>query len=425
VANAAALSWADSAAGKAGCALVASALWLYFFSTLPPTYFVHLNDFPAYYGAATSIASGHPEQLYGNEFKWFTNLPVVALLMRPLAALDYAQAWKFFWWLQVISFVLTYGVLVAFVRQFYAPLSGLLLLASSAIFLCFSPLMLRCLDLGQTTPMMVLLFAGVIFAARSGWVRVSGAVLGIICVIKIPPNLLIILLALRRRLSLALPAAAVVVAAVMLSFALFGSELVSQFFERVVAENFGRSEAAFNNQSFEGALMRIFTDRGLADWTTTDRPLPVTIGVVSLAIALAALLYLRAPGFLVPSRLAPDADPREGSLELETAIGVAVMLLLFPVVWIHYYLFLAVPLTLLPFWWIARDLSRPAWLLALLALALWFASGTQSHENAHYAARETEWLFRMAQNRQPLGALLLVVGLSFPLAELAARARNK
>jgi hypothetical protein len=171
--------------------------------------------------------------------------------------------------------------------------------------------------------------------------------------------------------------------------------------------------------------MRIFTDRGLADWTTTDRPLPVTIGVVSLAMALAALLYLRAPGFLVPSRLAPDADPREGSLELETAIGVAVMLLLFPVVWIHYYLFLAVPLTLLPFWWITRDLSRPAWLLALLALALWFASGTQSHENTHYAARETEWLFRMAQNRQPLGALLLVVGLSFPLAELAARVRNK
>ena len=57
----------------------------------------------------------------------------------------------------------------------------------------------------------------------------------------------------------------------------------------------------------------------------------------------------------------------------------------------------------------------------MLVLGRWLASGIESHENAYYAAREGDWLFRMAQNRQPLGALLLVLGLSFPLAEVAKR----
>jgi hypothetical protein len=213
----------------------------------------------------------------------------------------------------------------------------------------------------------------------------------------------------------------VVGAGIALSYVLFGSELVGQFLERVVWDNFGRSEAAFNNQSLEGAFMRVFTDRGLADWTTIPRPTPVTLSVMGCGLGLAALLYLRAPGLLLPAQPPDDRDPHTGSLELEIALGVALMLLLFPVVWIHYYLFLAVPLALLPFWWLARDLPRPGWLVALLGLGMWLASGVESHENAFYAAREGDWLFRMAQNRQPLGALMLVIGLSFPLAEIAKR----
>jgi hypothetical protein len=403
------------------CVVVSTALWCQFFLSLPQTYRVQLNDFPAYYGAATSVARGQPEKLYGTEFKWFTNLPAVALLLRPLAAMSYEQAWKFFWWLQVVSFVATFGVLLASVHKFFGPLSWRNAALAGMIFLCFAPLLRRCLVLGQTTPLMVLVFSLVFVAARSGMARLAGCLLGIICVIKIPPNALIPLLALRRRLQLAWPAVAVVGAAVVLSFAIFGSELVAQFAERVVWDNFGRSEAAFNNQSLEGAFMRLFTDRGLADWTTIKRPLPVTLGVVLCGMGLAILLYRRAPGFLLPGTPPEDHDPRTGSLELEIALGVSLMLLLFPVVWIHYYLFLAVPLTLLPFWWLARDLPRPGWLIALLALGLWWASGAESHENAYYAAREGDWLFRLAQNRQPLGALLLVIGLSFPLAEIAKR----
>jgi hypothetical protein len=406
---------------KIVCGIALAALWIQFFSTLPATYRVHLNDFPAYYGAATAIAEGQPEKLYGTEFKWFTNLPIVALPLRPLAAMSYEQAWKFFWWLQVVSFIATFGVLLASVRKWLGPLSWLNATVAGVIFLSFAPLLRRCLDLGQTTPMMVLVFALVFATARGGMARLAGLLLGFICVIKIPPNALIVLLLLRRRLQMAWPAALVVGGAVVLSLAIFGAELVGQFLDRVVWDNLGRSEAAFNNQSLEGAFMRVFTERGLADWTTIERPRIVTLSVLSCAVGLGGMLFRRAPGLLLPSVAPDDRDPRSGSLELEIALGVSLMLLLFPVVWIHYYLFLAVPLTLLPFWWLARDLARPNWLIALLVLGLWLASGSESHANVYYAAREGDWLFRLAQNRQPFGALLLVVGLSFPLAELARR----
>lgn len=399
-------------------------VWLSFLTTLPATYQVQLNDFPAYYGAATSIADGTPEKLYGTDFKWFTNLPVVALLLRPLALMSYEQAWKFFWWLQVVCFVATFGLLLHHVHRFFAPLTLPKFALASVIFVSFAPLLRRCLVLGQTTPLMMLLFALVLLWVRSGLPRLAGTVLGVICTIKIPPILLIVLLALRRRIAVAVPALAVVLLGVVLSFAVFGSDLVWEFYERVVADNFGRSEAAFNNQSLEGAFMRVFTDRGLADWTTVARPTSVTLSVIGTGLALAALLLLRAPGFLRPNRAGEGAKPSNGAIELEAAIGVCLMLLLFPVVWKHYYLFLAVPITLLPFWWVDRDLPRPGWLVVLLAAGILMASGAESHENTYYAARETDLAFRWAQNRQPIGALMLVIGLSFPLAALAKQHRD-
>ncbi|MCP4037683.1 MAG: DUF2029 domain-containing protein [bacterium] len=409
---------------KITCVLILAALWVEFATTLPATYQVKLNDFPAYHGAATMIANGQPERLYGDDFKWFTNLPVVALFLRPLAALPYEQAWKLFWWLQVTSFGATFAVLLAGLHRFYGPLRWVHALVAGGIFLSFAPILRRCLELGQTTPMMVLVFALLSLAARAGFERFAGSLLGFICLVKIPPNLLIVLLALRRRVQIVWPALAVVAAGVALSLALFGSELVGQFLDRVVWDNFGRSEAAFNNQSLEGAFMRIFTERGLADWETIPRPLGVTLAVIASAVALGALLFVRAPGLLLPGIRPDDRNPSASSLELEIALGVALMLLFFPVVWIHYYLFLAVPLCLLPAWWLARDLPRPGWLVALLVLGLFLASGFESHDNAHYAAREGELLFRIAQNRQPLGALLLVIGLSFPLSEIARRSRS-
>jgi hypothetical protein len=144
--------------------------------------------------------------------------------------------------------------------------------------------------------------------------------------------------------------------------------------------------------------------------------------VFGIAAALGLLLLRSGRGLLWPAAPLRDGDPYTGSLELELALGVVLMALLFPVVWIHYYLFLAVPLTLLPFWWEQRGLARAPWLIALLVAGTWLASGFESYGNAYYAAREHELRFRLALNAQTFGALLLAVGLSFPLSEMSRRA---
>jgi hypothetical protein len=403
------------------CLLALAGLWIHFAEALPATYVVQLNDFPAYYSGAMVVAQGEPERLYGTEFKWFTNLPVVSVLLAPLSLLAYPDAWRLFWWIQVASYVATFALLLYGIRRHFGPLTPPRALLAGAIFLAFAPVLRRCLALGQTTPMMVLLFALLWLVYRESWPRVTGGLLGFICVVKIPPMLLLPLLALRRRLDVAAVAAAVLLAGVAISWVVFGSEQMGQYADRVIWDNFGRSQAAFNNRSLDGFFMRAFSDKGLADWVPVPRPPLVTAGVLGVALALGVLLLRSGRGFLWPARAPRDDDPYTGSLELEIALGVVLMVLLFPVVWIHYYLFLAVPLTLLPFWWQQRGLPRTPWLIALLVAGTWLASGSESYANAYYAAHEHELRFRLALNAQTLGALLLAVGLAFPLAEMSRR----
>jgi hypothetical protein len=241
------------------------------------------------------------------------------------------------------------------IRRHYPPLTPQRGILAGIIFFAFGPLMLRCLMLGQTTPIMVLLFALAYLSARAGWTRTGGGLLGLICSIKIPPILIVGLLASRRRLSL------VVSIAMSLSYA-----------------------------------------------------------------AVALLLVWRVRDFVWPSALPRDTDPASNTLDFELALGTLLMLLLFPVVWLHYYLFLVVPLALLPFWWESRGLRwRPATLVLGISGTI-LAGGFPVQENAYYVAREGEWLFRQLQSARLLGALLLLAALlrELPRAMRAAPPRQ-
>ena len=112
------------------------------------------------------------------------------------------------------------------------------------------------------------------------------------------------------------------------------------------------------------------------------------------------------------------------AVRFELAIGAALLVLVFPVVWIHYYLFLAVPCAVLPFWWKARRLPVGVASALLLAAGLWLASGSEVYGNHYYGRHQHEPGFRLAQNLQPLGAVLLLLGLGGPLAANADERRR-
>ena len=406
-------------------AMLLAGLVLNFLVRLPATAEVRTIDFPGYHRSAQLVLEGRSEELYRSEVAPFTNLPIVSVLLAPLGRLEYADAWRVMWWLNLCCFAASFGLLLGAIARFFPPLSWPGALLASLIFLAFAPVMRRCLVLGQTTPLMLLAFTGFYWLCRSGWSRSAGALLGLVCLIKIPPILIVGLLALRRRTSLALTAVGVVTAGVLLSLLLFGTDLVGQYADRVLWDNLGRTHAAFNNQSLDGAFMRLLTDRGLTDWRTAVRPLPVGFAVGISAAAIAILLGWRGRRLVWPTRVPDDADPSRGSLELELALGSTLMLLVFPIVWIHYYLFLAVPMALLPFWWRHRGLpwSWPG--VALLAVGIGLAAGPEVAANAHYREHQQERGFRLQQNQRVLGAVILTLALAAPLAELARREPNR
>ena len=405
------------------CVALLALMSIRFVLLLPDTHIIQLNDFPPYHHAARAVLDGHSETLYRPDPRPYTNLPVVGVLLAPLGALDYEQAWRVFWWINLASLIATLAMLLWALGRFFPPLTLPRATVAVSVFLAFAPVMRRCLVLGQTTPLMLLLFAGFYVACRRGRPRLGGALLGAVCVFKIPPMLLIPLLGLRRRLSVATAALAVLGSAVALSWIGFGGELMRQYTDRVILGNLGRAQAAFNNQSLDGMFMRLVTSRSLVDWVPVDRPADVTAAVWLGFAAIALLLAWRGRSFVWPDPPPDDVDARGNTLEFELGLGVTLMLLVFPVIWIHYYLFLALPLALLPFWWQRRGLPWSWATLVLFGAGTWLASGFEVGENAHYRTHEGEALFRALQSARLVGALLLLIGFATALPGVAAAAR--
>ena len=399
-----------------GCVL-AWAIWVGL--ALPETAAVQRNDFEAYWSAAKVLRSGDVASLYASDNKWFTNLPVVALALEPLGAMPYERAWRVFWWLQVGAVLATVAIVWLLVARHFGPLTPLRAALALAVMLCFAPVLRRCLVLGQSTPVVVLLLALFHLAAREGYRKLGGALLGLACLVKIPPLLLVFGLGLRRRVDVAVPALLVVGTGVLASVALFGAESVGQYAERVIVDNAGQAHAAFNNRSLDGAFMRALTDRSLVDWDPLPRPYGVSLALGAALAALAAWLWQSGGASLVWPKRPPALD----SLELELAIGAPLCVLVFPIVWIHYYLLLAVPLAILPFWWMRHALPLRPGVVVLLLLGLWLASGSEVPPNHIVGRHADDPGFRWLQSLQPLGALAIVIGLAWPLADWVARTR--
>ncbi|MDP6977371.1 MAG: glycosyltransferase family 87 protein [Myxococcota bacterium] len=404
-------------------AWIAALLWL-FVSSLPATQVVRENDLPAYYNAGLLVASERTDLLYGDTFRprhnRFTNLPIIAPLFVPLAKLDYASAWQLFWWLQVLSFAATAAVLLFAVHRHLSPLTPARAAVLLTIWAAFIPTLHRCLVLGQSTPMLVFVFALFYLACRYGRKGLGGVLLGVVCLMKIPPMLLLPLLAARRRMTTAGIAFSMWLAAVVLSALVFGPDTLTRFAQTVIFDNAGGAIATFNNQSLDGAWMRLLSDKGLTDWKPTPRPFLVSLADLASIVVLAVVLLRSGRTLLWPREVPDDSDPTRGSLEVELLIGVLVMVLVFPVVWIHYYLFAMVPLALVPFWIERQGLPHARWRIASYAIGVLCVGCVAVYGNVYYEAREGEAGFRALQNLRPLGALLLLATV-LPAIGAAAR----
>jgi hypothetical protein len=293
------------------------------------------SDFDmAYYPAAVDIRRdpqalyrGMPYELGGGAAvhsgrAYFVNLPLVAWLFVPFTLLSLKAAGFALLALNVAATLASLALVLNRLERAppWAPWLVMLVFASSG------PLQ-RALNMGQTTPLILLLLLLVERGLRARADVRAGLLLGLICAIKVPPLIWIPLLLLRGRWRAAVAAVATVSALVVASVLCYGTSLHVEYLARAFGSHAGTYVGAFGNQSLTALLARTLSSADLLEFT----PQPASFALEALGwigtLALAAGL-VRAVGS------GGSVDHRRLQLELGAALTFALIVL--PISWVHY-----------------------------------------------------------------------------------------
>lgn len=377
-----------------------------YYQHLPTTWEMHRADFHAYYWAGKRIREGRIAELYSTEgrndagrrirVKDFKNIPLVGVPFIPFSHLRYGTAWKA-WWLVSAGFALI-GFVAAcrWVRRRYdwwVFAASAMLWASAHYF----PIV-KAFRLGQTTQLVTtLLFLGYLALAsrREVW---GGVALGLCAVLKIPATLFGAFLLLTRRWRASIAFFAIGAISAVLSVALFGWDIHRVWFHDVIKVNWGTVFTALNNQSFVSQSMRMVSDESLVSYTPV--PLPPEIALLQWILVVAITLL-----WIKERRRLPSTENR---LDLDFVMCIALMPFVYPVFWIHYFLFTLVALIIL--WrFVLEEVHKRRVLLACLLTGVFVPAAVfPPYVPRWYLGRETEFWPEFLLGRFLYSSALLV-----------------
>jgi hypothetical protein len=313
-------------------ALTQTAYWLV---SEPPDLFS--DFFKAYYPAGRMIVEDGPSAVwpYAEEgASGFVNLPILSWLFTPFAMLNEATAGWAFLGFGLVSVVVTIH-LIAMLLPAATSLKPI-----AVLFLVNGPMVNSARE-GNTTHIVLAFVVASGVLLQRGQPFWAGGVLGFASAVKLPLILFGLYFALKRQWSVVaggLSAAMILLAA---SIAVHGVQAHVDWLEGCILPFLGKSVPAFNVQSIDGFLARLWAgDSRLREWDPVPR-YPVQ-SMLGLAATSAILLTVAVTILRQPSD--PDSrqrlDLREFSLVLATAIVTT------PLSWTHYYLFLLLPFSL-------------------------------------------------------------------------------
>lgn len=322
------------------CVLGGGAIHLYLWQiSEPPDLF---SDFyKAYYPAAEYLLEK------GLSATWplteaaaggFVNIPIVAWLFVPFVMLGEEEAgWAFLafgaaaalaaWWL------------LARMRRAEAMNTAPLLLLLGLV----NGPMINSLREGNTTHIILLLIVLAFVLWRSGWDFAAGLLLGLCAVIKLPLLLFGAYYVLRGKWRVVVGGVTSIATAVLLSLADYGLQGNIGWYKDSVEPFLGGVIPAFNVQSIDGFLVRLWTGEGrLHDW---DPMVPEVLHKVIRNI----LFLLVYGGAIWLGWRATRAEPPpaiNGRLSardtLEFVLVITIAIITSPISWTHYYLLLLV-----------------------------------------------------------------------------------
>ena len=214
--------------------------------------------------------------------------------------------------------------------------------------------------LGNTTQIVMLFVLLSFFSLNRGWDWLSGILLGVGGLIKLPLVLPSGYFFLRGKWKVVGGGLLVAGAVLFLSLILIPYEINSIWLERCVLMMAGNPTAAYNNQSLSGFLARIFMP-GNYGWDPLT-PIPAYVTASNIGRALLALPAL----YILIAGRKTEKDTYLQSVEF--FIILVFSLLTSPIAWTHYFVLLLVPAAMIlgnP-----ERLAYKPWIHILLALSL-------------------------------------------------------
>ncbi len=253
----------------------------------------------------------------------FVNIPIVAWLFVPFTALPLPQAATV---LLLGNIAITLLCLLLLQRR-AAHCRPVLRWAVTLAFATSGPLM-NALNLGQTTPLVLLSLLWAEDRLHRGKHEQAGLWFGLAGLLKIPPLLFLPYFALRSQWRVVLTAASVLLLAASASILCYGWALHLTYYDVVIRANFGTAIAAHNCQSIAAVFARLFTGASLMSWEPTH----LARGPRLLQwCVLGALVFVCGWAFGGPGRVRSHL---RGLIELGMVMCLGLLAL--PISWVHY-----------------------------------------------------------------------------------------
>jgi len=261
----------------------------------------------------------------------YVHLPLFAWLSRPLVFLPFSAAAATLLLCNILAVVAS--LLLTLRLTGLQPTLRWLCVTVIALS-CFYPLRYG-LRLGQTTPLVFLGLTSLCCLSRSGHQKLSGVLLGLMISLKITPILFLGHFLVKKRWSATIATVITLLAVGAASVVLAGWEHNLAFAHNIIRLS-GLSLASWNNQSFDGLLLRWETGGlHLYDWHLLALPGALK-AVKCTALACAGLLWF---GALLKTA---NRQSEHGDL-LGFSLTIIISVIFSPIAWTHYLLFLAFP----------------------------------------------------------------------------------
>lgn len=303
----------------------------------PPELFSDFSQ--AYYPAGQTIVQDVPrlyDRLTGCDESavcGFVNIPVIAFLFTPLSRLSLEQA-------QLAFALLSLGCIVGGVYGLIAltAATGWRRWAIAALFVLNGPLFYSLRE-GNLTHVVLLLLVLALLCIEHDQEVWAGVLVASAALIKLPLGLLCVYFLVKGRWRIVAGLGMALFAIVGTSLWWAGWESHVTWYRESVLPFSSKSLAAFNVQSVDGFLLRLRPNAPLYDWT----PIPVDESLRLIRTVIVGVLVTMSGMVLWAGAFRRGA---KDTLHLEFSIVLCLALMISPISWTHYYLFLLIPFSL-------------------------------------------------------------------------------